>query len=202
MWHGERIYFLSDRGGTMNVWSVDPETRATEQHTSHDYYDARWPTATARATYMLGADIRVLDLATGQDREVAIELPSDRIRHRPRVEDASKTLESYGLDHEGERVVLSARGELWVRPVGEGRVVQLTRSPGVRERSPAISPEGDLVVCITDETGEQQIALFDSKGKAERQIREQERFGLDEPARLVTGGARTSSTPTSTTRCS
>ena len=41
MWWSGRVYFLSDRDGTMNVWSMDEDGRDLRQHTRHKGWDAR-----------------------------------------------------------------------------------------------------------------------------------------------------------------
>src|SRR5262249_50062453 len=92
--------------------------------------------------------------------------PSDRIRRQPRVEDASKTLDKYELDDKGKKLLVSSRGQMWIAPTKpEGQIAPLTQPDGIRRRSPAFSPDGSKIACITDETGEQEVALFDAKGK-------------------------------------
>lgn len=166
MWHNGRIYFLSDRTGRLNIHSCDPNGSDMKRLTDHEQYDARWPDMHAgRIVYMYAGDLWILDTSSGSANKLEITLPTDRIRHRPRFEDASRTLEDYILSPDGKKVILSSRGELWVCPAKKGRIVQLTRSTKFRERSPAVSPEGDEIACITDETGEQELAVFDLEGK-------------------------------------
>src|SRR5258707_391905 len=40
MWWKGRVYFLSDRDGTMNLWSMKPDGTDPKQHTQHDGWDA------------------------------------------------------------------------------------------------------------------------------------------------------------------
>ncbi len=166
MWHNGRVYFASDRDDRMNLYSCRPDGGDVRQLTYHDEYDVRWPDAQGgRIVYMYGGDLWLLDLTTGEDRPLDITLPTDRVQRRPRVEDAGKTLDSYDLDAKGKRLTISSRGEVWVTPTKPGRVIQLTQSSGVRERAAAFSPDGKHVAVITDETGEQEIALLDAAGK-------------------------------------
>ena len=62
--------------------------------------------------YTRGADIWVLDVASGKDQLIDVQLPTDRIRERNRVEDASKTFEGYALNQDGKKLALSARRSL------------------------------------------------------------------------------------------
>jgi len=161
----QRVYFLSDRDATTNrsnIFSSKPDGTDVKQHTKHSDFDCRWADMQGgKIVYMLGADLWVFDAKTGEDKKIAVDLASDRVRNQARYEDAGKTFDGYGLNTDGSRVVASSRGELWISPAKPGRTVQLTQSSGVRERAPAFSPDGKKVVAITDETGEQELAIFD-----------------------------------------
>lgn len=164
-----RVYFLSDRDETTNrsnIFSSKPDGTDVKQHTKHADFDCRWADMQAggggKIVYMVGADLWVFDTKTGEDRKIAIQLSSDRVRNQPRYEDAGKTLDGYALNADGSRVVASSRGELWATPTKPGRTIQLTQSSGVRERAPAFSPDGRKIAAITDQTGEQEIAIFDA----------------------------------------
>jgi len=64
MWWDGRIYFVSDRDGTMNLWSMTSEGRDLRQHTRHQGWDVKSPSLSqGRIAYQLGADIRVYDVA-------------------------------------------------------------------------------------------------------------------------------------------
>jgi len=76
-WAG-RVLFVSDRSGVANLWSSRPDGTDLRQHTSHADFEVREPSVSGnRVAYRHGADIRLLDLATGADRVVPIELASD-----------------------------------------------------------------------------------------------------------------------------
>ena len=79
-WQG-RVYFASDRDGAMNIWSMAEEGGDLRQHTRHRDFEVRSPSLSeGRIAYQLGADIHVLDLASGADRIVPITLV---VRLRP-----------------------------------------------------------------------------------------------------------------------
>ena len=42
MWWGGRVYFVTDRDGTMNVWSMDEDGGDVRQHTRHSGWDVRY----------------------------------------------------------------------------------------------------------------------------------------------------------------
>ena len=43
MWHGNAIYFISDRDGVMNLFSYDLATKQTKKLTDYKEYDIKWP---------------------------------------------------------------------------------------------------------------------------------------------------------------
>lgn len=172
MWAGTRIYFISEREGTGNLFSCAADGSDVQQLTKHEDFAARWPDCDGRSiVYTSGADIRVFDIGSGRDRKVDIQLPSDRIRERPRVVNAGKTFDQFEISPDGKRVAVSSRGEIWNAPAKpDGRIIALTDSSGTRERLPTFSPDGNKVAAITDETGEQEIVIIDAKGKDPRKV--------------------------------
>ncbi len=171
MWHGDSVCFLSDRDGRLNVYSAKPDGTDVRQLTRHEEYDARWPSIDGeRIVYMHGGDLWLLDIASGETKQLDIQLPTDRVRSRHQFVNAADTLDGFALDDAGERIVLSSRGEIWVRPTKPGRTIQITRSGGIRERGVSFSPDGLHLAAITDETGEQELIILDALGRDKPRI--------------------------------
>jgi tricorn protease len=173
MWVGDRIFFASERAGVGNLFSCATDGSNIQQVTQHADFDARYPdTDGKKIVYSVGADLWVYDIASKHDDRVDVQLPSDRIRERPRVEDASKTVDAFDLSPDGKRLAVSSRGEIWVTNTHPGnRIVQLTNDGSAsRERLASFSPDGKKLIAITDETGEQELVIYDAKGKEPRKI--------------------------------
>jgi Tol biopolymer transport system component len=45
MWIGNRIWFASDRTGTLNLWSCDLQDKSLRQETQSTTWDVRWPSS-------------------------------------------------------------------------------------------------------------------------------------------------------------
>ncbi|RPJ83903.1 MAG: protease, partial [Acidobacteria bacterium] len=74
----KRVYFASDRDGTMNIWSMDENGRDVRQHTRHDNFEVQSPSlSNGRIVYQHGADIWLLDLGNSKYSQVPIRLASD-----------------------------------------------------------------------------------------------------------------------------
>ncbi len=166
MWANQRVYFVSDRSGRANIFSTDLTGGDVQQHTSHTDYDVRWPdTDGQQIVYTLGADLWLLDLAQNTNRKLVVTLPTDRLDARGRMGDPAKAFDSFALSPDGKRVAIAARGELWVRPAKEGRIIPLAQTPGIRERAVAFSHDGEHLAVISDKTGEQELYILDAAGK-------------------------------------
>jgi tricorn protease len=165
----DRVYFLSDRDGHMNVWSMAATGGDVQQHTRHDGFDAQSPSlSNGRIAYQLGADIRVFDAASNQDRAVPIRLVSDFDHLRERwVKTPMEWVASAHLSPNGDRVVLNARGQLFVAPAQQGRVVEATRDKKVRYRIGRFFPDGRSLLTLGDGSGEVEFWQLPANGVGE-----------------------------------
>jgi tricorn protease len=85
MWWQGRLYFISDRGGADNLWSMAADGSDPRQLTRHADWDVRNASlGDGRIVYQLGADLHVLDLAASKDEQLAISLVSDFDQQRTR----------------------------------------------------------------------------------------------------------------------
>ncbi len=160
MWHTDgRIYFLSDRSGITNIFSMKPDGTGLRQHTSHDEFDVRWPSlGGGLIVYQNGMDIWAFDIASGSYKMVDVELPTDRIQARVKYADPKRYITGFELSPDGKRLLLCSRGELFTVPAkGEGLIRQLTYSSGIREKFPSWSPNGDEIIFWSDESSEEQL---------------------------------------------
>ncbi len=171
-WQG-RVYFLSDRDGTMNIWSMLPDGKDLKPHTTHKGFDAQGGTLhNGRIVYQLGADIYLLDLASGTTRAIDITLDSDLDQMRERwIEKPLDYLTSAHVSPEGDKIVVVARGHVFVIPHRQGRIVDVTRedSGGVRYREARFTtnPDGsESIIALSDKSGEIELWRLDPAGLA------------------------------------
>jgi tricorn protease len=154
-WNG-RLYFLSDRDGTMNIWSIDQRGGDPRQHTHHSGLDASSPSLSdGRIAYQVGADIHVFDVASSQDRVVPIKLVSDFDQLREKwIRTPMEWVTSAHVSPTGDRIVLTARGQVFVIPAQQGRIVEATRDKKVRYREAGtVLRQADEDLSRLDETG-------------------------------------------------
>lgn len=156
MWWNGRIYFLSDRDGTMNLWSMDANGGNLKQHTKHAGWDVQSASLDkGRIAYQLGADLHVYDIEKNEDRTLDISLASDFEGTRERWQkDPMAYLNAADISGDGSKVVLTARGQVFVAPTEAGRFVEVSRKPGVRYRGAIFSNDAKSVYAISDQSGE------------------------------------------------
>jgi tricorn protease len=169
MWWDGRVYFASDRDGTMNIWSMGPEGGDLRQHTFHSGWDVRTPDLDrGRIVYQAGADLYLYDIETGEGGPIPIVLPSDFDQTRDKwVDEPFDYLTSTHISPEGDRVVLVSRGRVFVAPAGQGRLVEAGRQDGIRYRDARFTSDGETILALSDRTGEWEFWRLPARGFGE-----------------------------------
>jgi len=166
MWIGDTMYFNSDRSadGVTNLWAQDLRTGAARQVTSYTDFDVMSPSSDGkRIVYVQSGYLYVLDTAGGTPRKVTVRIPSDDWRLQDRWIDPSDYVQFVDVAGDGKAVVLAARGDVFHLAISEKETLprNLTRTPGVREDTPRLSPDGKKVAYFSDATGEFQLYVRD-----------------------------------------
>ena len=181
-WEGERhldptwmegtVYYMSERDWASNVWAYDPATGVDRQLTFHADFDVMSLDAGhGVVVYEQAGYLHELDPATGTTRQLEIRAAGDQNWARGRWEDVPATqLTNPGLSPTGQRAVFEHRGDIFTVPVDEGSWRNLTRTPGVADRSPVWSPDGSQVAWFSDASGEYQLVIADQLGRDQRTI--------------------------------
>lgn len=174
MWWDGRVYFASDRDGTMEIWSMAPSGADLRQHTSHgppnELLDVKGPSmGSGRIVYQLGADLWLYDIAADTDAKLTITLDSDFDQMRERwVKKPLDYLTAAHISPDGDRVALTARGQVFVAPRHQGRFVEVSRHAGVRYRDARFMPGGDSLLALSDESGEVEFWTLPANGVGPR----------------------------------
>jgi len=162
MWHGDQIYFLSDRDENkrMNLYVLDLASRQIRQLTRFSDFDIKFPSLGPDAVvFEKGGFLYRFDLATEQAEQVHVVIANDQVTQRGGLEDVSQIVRYADLSPEGNRALLGARGEIFSLPAKEGITYNLSQTPGVHERNSTWSPDGRWIAFIADPTGENEIYI-------------------------------------------
>ncbi len=172
VWHGNHIFYASDRNMRLNIWRYNVNTKENEQVTHHDDFDIMWPSGrNGKLVYENGGYLHVLDLASGNSQKITVAIHYDNPNLQPYFKNVKDYISSYSLSPSGKRALFEARGDIYSVPVEKGEIQNLTNSQGVREISPVWSPDGKQIAFYSDATGEYELYLLENKeGSAPRQI--------------------------------
>ncbi len=172
MWHGRTIFFNSDRGprGRYNIWAYDVDSEKTRQVTHFEEYDIHFPSiGPSDIVFEAGGRLYLLDLKTERYKEVKIQVVTDESTLKPSMVNVSKLIGNYGISPTGKRAVFEARGDIFTVPEEHGMILDLTRSTGAAERSPAWSPDGKSIAYWSDRSGEYELTVRPADGSGEEQ---------------------------------
>jgi tricorn protease len=165
VWFGDALVFVSERGGQMNLWRLDPASGAVTALTKYADYDVRYPaTDGRRVVFEHGDGLALWDATSGTTRELRFDLHSDRIHARPRVVAALPQLASVAFGPSGKRLLVSSRGQILSAPVENGEVRVVATQSASRCQRPAWSPDGRRAAFVSDASGEEQLWLASSNG--------------------------------------
>ncbi|RFM29523.1 S41 family peptidase [Deminuibacter soli] len=169
MWHGDDIYFLSDKGPELrlNLWRYHTQSKTFEQVTHFTDYDVHFPSlGPSDIVFENGGKLFLLDLASQKTTEVKINVITDRASLRNKVIPAEGFIQHAAISNDGKRVLLEARGEVFSLPAENGYVKNLTNTSGAAERYPAWSPDGKNIAYWSDASGEYELYLQSTEKNA------------------------------------
>ena len=167
-WSG-RIYFISDKSGYDNIWSVNETGGDPRQHTQSTAWQMRTPYLNGgRIVYQSGADLFVYDIASGITSPLSLRLATDDDFTRRRWLEAPLTfLESANFAPTGDAVTISARGRFVTAFTGPRRRVEFQVPEGARARSASLGADGKSLYAIVDSGVYGEIWRFPADGRGE-----------------------------------
>ncbi|MDJ0838202.1 MAG: S41 family peptidase [Acidobacteriota bacterium] len=168
MWHGESIYFLSDRTGRLNLFVYELGSGNTRRLTDYSDFDIKFPSLGPGAVVFEHAGgLHRLDLATERVAAIPVRISEDFAHSRGGLAEVGRMVSNYEIAPDGKRALFGARGDVFTVPVKNGETRNLTATPGVHERAARWSPDGRWIAYISDQTGEDEIYVIAQDGSGE-----------------------------------
>ncbi len=169
LWWKDRLYFLTDRDGTMEIWSMQRDGKDAKQHTHHDLMDVKGPSLwDGKVAYQFGADLWMYDIAKNSESKLDIQLSSDFDQTREHwIKKPLDYVTSAHLSPDGDRVTLTARGQVVVAPRLQGRLIDASHNASVRNRDAKFMPDGKSLLTLSDASGEVELWTTPANGVGE-----------------------------------
>ncbi len=165
MWVDDRVYFLSDRGHAVTLYSYDMKSKKVAQAVPNTGMDFKSASAGPGGIVIEQfGQIQLYDVKSGQLAPVTIRLAGDMPELRPRFVNVARRLASAHISPTGARALFEARGEILTVPAEKGDTRNLTETTSAMERDPAWSPDGRSIAYFSDESGEYELHIRDAMG--------------------------------------
>jgi tricorn protease len=165
MYYKDKVYFLSDRDRTVNLFEYDVNTKQTRKVTDFNEFDCKFPSLGNDAiAFENGGYIYLYSLSDGKTEKVTVTIAEDYSSGRNKMVDASTLITSYAISPDGNRATFSARGDIFTVPAKSGVTRNLTKSPGAHDRNVEWSPDGQWVSFVSDRTGEDEVYIQKQDG--------------------------------------
>lgn len=169
MWIGRNIYYLSDPNGPVGLNRYDTQTGHVSTEIPGEGFDIKSAQAGPGAiVYERLGSINLYDLESHKSTRVPIEIKGDFPEVRTNFKDVRGLISGMSLSPSGQRAVISARGWVFTAPASKGDIRVLGGKQGVHRREPIWSPDGKTIAFISDEDGDQKLALYDVASNTEK----------------------------------
>ncbi|MFN3653617.1 MAG: S41 family peptidase [Armatimonadota bacterium] len=169
------IYYVSDRNGQVNLWSMDTRGGAQKQLTFHETDGVRVPSYAPKAdriAYEFNSEIWLLDLKSGKTRAVPIEAVTDDVRNLNGERTVTSDPTEFTVSPDGKKVALIVRGDLVVVPATGGLARVLVSRPESRESHIAWMPDSKTILFVTDQKGQKDLRSIEISGENEKSLAE------------------------------
>jgi tricorn protease len=168
VWIDKRVYFLSDRNGPVTLFRFDPATKAVTEVVKNDGADIRSASAgPGGIVYDRFGELFLFDPASGQTHPIDVDVSADLPEVRPRLAPADRDIQNFAISPTGLRAVFEAHGDILTVPAKESSTRDITNTPGVMEREPAWSPDGQSIAYFSDESGQYALHIGSQTGAGE-----------------------------------
>ncbi|MBB2146367.1 peptidase S41 [Pedobacter sp. LMG 31464] len=167
-WVGNKVYFLSDKDLTLNLYSYDVSSKKVEKLTNFKDFDIKSLTGgNGKLAFEQGGRIHLFDVATNKENAVAINIQADAPYKRSHYNELASDVRNYEISPKGVRALFESRGEIFTVPKEKGDARNISNSPGSYEKYPAWSPDGKYISYLSDKNGKYQLVLQNQVTKGE-----------------------------------
>lgn len=112
---GGKVYFVSNRSGHPNLWTMDISGKGAKQLTKHEIGTMRWPSlGGGKIAYEQDSDVWIFDVASGKTEKLVLNLPEDTTNADAREITVSSGMQGMSVSPDTKRIALIIRGDVFV----------------------------------------------------------------------------------------
>ncbi len=179
MWGADgMVYFMSERDGIFNIWKIGADGSGLAQVTEHGSDGVQYPSISpdgTTITYENEFEVWKLAVPGGTPERLSIDLDFDAKSNMVEYLTSESQADNFYPSPEGRYLAVDYHGEIFIVPtdpeVGEKK--QVTAS-GWRQRSAVWSPDGARLAYISDESGDQEVWVYEVASAAKTRLSEHE----------------------------
>ena len=181
MWGSDgMIYFVSERSGIYNIWKMRADGAAKAQVTNFQNGGVKWPSISPDGRTLVftqDSELYTVQLPNGQPHKVPVLAAVDPTDNRFEIIRSENRADSFAPSPDGSMLAVDFRGEVFTVPAEAevGEKVQITRSAR-RERFQQYSPDGKQIGYVSDESGDEEVWVYDIAAGTRRQLSRHESY--------------------------
>lgn len=176
MWSADSrtIYYVTDKDGIFNIWSMDHQGNHDKQLTHHNKDGVRFPSIARNGlviAYEWNAEIWTLAPASGKSHKIDIYAPTDDKTNIVEWKTFSDQAAEMTLSPDGKQIAFVVRGEIFVMKNTDkpGSAAKLT-NVSARDRDIVWSPDGEFLVFASDLYGNRDLFMLKSTDPEEKRL--------------------------------
>jgi len=163
---GDRIFFVSNRSGAPNVWSMGADGQNARQHTRFTSGTVRGLTVSAdgkKFTFIKDSGLYMGDTAANSASPLTVHAPEDS-RRDPYVTQRATTWQDMKVSPNGRFAILETRGELFLTPE-RGGVSQRLTSDVRPDTGPMWLDDDRALFVATGDQSKRYLAVVNRNGE-------------------------------------
>jgi tricorn protease len=172
VWLGNAVYFLSDRNGSVSLFSYDTKSKQVQQVLENHGLDLKTLSAgPGGLAYEQFGSLHLYDPGSRQDQVISVSIHGELAALEPHLAGVlPAAVENIAVSPSGARLVVEARGDIFTLPAEKGDIRNLTNTPASAERDPSWSPDGKSIAYFSDASGEYQLYIRDQDGLSQPKV--------------------------------
>ena len=174
MWSGDglTLYFMSDKSGAENLWSIKPGGGLAKQLTHFEHGRVLYPSISYDGkAIVFERNLSIWKYDITADKAAAVPITLRGVPSSPEVQHRTeRTFDELALSPDGKKIALDAHGDVFAVPAKEGgEGFRLTHTPE-READLHWSSDSSRVLYVSERGGHHNLYEYDFKTDKERAL--------------------------------